>query len=235
VGRNYQGHSYTGAYGLFGEDIKNYAGPGATFGLCDFNHHNEGIIGGGLIANEFNRLPYHFSQTRPPWEKSWGKEHKEFQVRNFHRMLELHGPIQEMPKHDIRVSIAEDVKDYWGIPVVEISGVRHPLDYEHCKFLSARQEEILKEAGAVRTWQAVGGRGGASGDQHQCGTIRMGNDPDTSVVNKHGQVHDIDNLFVADASVFVTGGGFNPVLTIMAMGYYVADYINKNWKGSAFK
>ena len=40
---------------------------------------------------------------------------------------------------------------------------------------------------------------------------------------------------VSDGSVFVTGGGFNPVLTIMAIGYWVGDYIAKNWNGSKFK
>ena len=235
VGRNLQGHAYTGAFGIFRDEIKTYSGPGATFALCDYNHHNEGIIGGGLLANEFNRMPYLFSQVRPPGAKRWGSAHKEFQVRNLKRMTEMVGPIQEMPNPESRVTIAEDVKDYWGIPVPALSGQRHPLDHEHCKFLSARAEEILREAGAHFTWQSVGGRGGPSGDQHQCGTLRMGNDPATSVVNRYGQVHEIDNLFVADGSVFVTGGGFNPVLTIMAMGYYVSDYIIKNWNGSKFR
>jgi choline dehydrogenase-like flavoprotein len=63
----------------------------------------------------------------------------------------------------------------------------------------------------------------------------MGNDPKTSVTNKYGQVHDIDNLFVADGSLHVTNGGFNPVLTIMALGYWVSDYIKKEWKGTKFR
>jgi choline dehydrogenase-like flavoprotein len=47
-------------------------------------------------------------------------------------------------------------------------------------------------------------------------------------------VHDIDNLFVADGSLHVTNGGFNPVLTIMALGYYVGDHIVKSWEGGTF-
>lgn len=235
VGRNLQGHAYTGAFGLFENEIKDFAGPGATIGISDFNHHNPGIVGGGVICNEFNSLPYQFSQSRPPWEERWGKSHKEFQLKNIKRVASLHGPIQEMPMFESRVTVDASVKDYWGIPVVALSGSRHPLDHEHCKFLSARAEEIIKEAGAVRTWQSVGGLGGPSGHQHQNGTLRMGTDPQTSVVNKFGQVHDIDNLFVADASAFVTGGGFNPVLTIMALAYYKSEYIIKTWKGTKFK
>lgn len=224
VGRNLQGHAYTGAYGLFDYEIRDMAGPGATFGICDFNHHNPGIIGGGLLCNEFNRLPYAFSQLRPPGEARWGMAHKEFQRNNYKRVAGLHGPVQEMPAFNARVTVDENVKDYWGIPVAALSGSRHPLDHEQCRFLSEKAEGILKEAGAVRTWLNVGGRG-LSGGQHQCGTARMGNDPLTSVVNRYGQSHDVDNLFIADGSVFVTGGGFNPVLTILAVGYWVADYI----------
>lgn len=62
----------------------------------------------------------------------------------------------------------------------------------------------------------------------------MGNDPKTSVVNRYGQVHDIHNLFLADGSLHVTNGGFNPVLTIMALGYWVSGYIKQEWKGSRF-
>lgn len=234
VGRNLQGHAYTSAFGLFDFDISDLAGPGATFGISDYNHHNEGIIGGGLLCNEFNVLPYGFSQLRPGGAARWGKEHKEFQINNFLKLTGLHGPIQEIPNFEARVSIDESVKDYWGIPVAALSGSRHTLDHEHCKFLSSRAEEILKEAGAYKTWQRVGGRG-LSGGQHQCGTARMGDDPKTSVVNKYGQVHDVDNLFIADGSSFVTGGGFNPVLTIMAYSYWVGDYITSNWNGSKFK
>ena len=47
----------------------------------------------------------------------------------------------------------------------------------------------------------------------------MGLDPRTSVTDRWGRVHDHDNLFVVDGSLHVTNGGFNPVLTIMALAY----------------
>ena len=235
VGRNLQGHAYTGAFGIFDYDILDFTGPGASIALSDYNHHNEGIIGGGMLANEFNRLPYLYTGVRPPGSKRWGKEHKDFQRKTYLRNSGIQGPIQEMPIFESRVQLDPEVKDYWGMPVAALSGDRHPLDYQHCKFLSAKAEEILKEAGAMETWQSVGGRGGPSGGQHQMGTTRMGNDKKTSVVNKFGQVHEIDNLFVADGGVFVTGGGFNPVLTIMAMAYYIGDQIVNLWKGTRLK
>ena len=233
VGRNLQGHAYTGAMGLFDFDLLDYAGPGATLAICDFNHHNPGLIGGGAITTEFFQMPYAFSGTRPPGEVRWGKEHKDFQRKNFFKIGRLHGPVQEIPIFESRVTVDPDIKDYWGIPVAALSGSSHPLDRENCLFLSSKAEAILKEAGAYRIWTkgipSARPAGGPSGGQHQAGTCRMGNDPKTSVVNAFGQVHQIDNLFIADGSVLVTNGGFNPVLTIMAVAYRTGEYIAKNF------
>jgi len=93
---------------------------------------------------------------------------------------------------------------------------------------------ILKEAGAFRTWRHVPG-GGLSGGQHQAGTCRMGNDPRSSVTDRFGRVHDTPNVFIADASLHVTNGGFNPALTIMALGYWVGEHIASEWeRGNRF-
>ena len=63
----------------------------------------------------------------------------------------------------------------------------------------------------------------------------MGTDPKTSVVDPYGRVHDMDNVFVVDASVHVTNGGFNPVLTIMALAFRGAEHIVKEWKGGGLR
>ena len=231
VGRNLQGHAYPGANGLFDFDIQDLVGPGATMAISDFNHQTPGILGGGVLCTEFYQLPYGFSGFRPSGEARWGKAHKDFQRTNYYRLGRLIGPIQEMPLFESRVTVDPVVKDYWGIPVAALSGSNHPLDIIHSQFLAQKAEDILKEAGAVRTWKSVPGRGRLpSGGSHQAGTCRMGADPKTSVVNAYGQVHEIDNLFVADGSVHVTNGGFNPALTIMAVSFRTGEYIAKNFK-----
>ncbi len=55
--------------------------------------------------------------------------------------------------------------------------------------------------------------------------MRMGDDPNTSVVNRYGQSHDVKNLFACDGSIFTTGGGENPTLTIVALAMREGDYI----------
>jgi choline dehydrogenase-like flavoprotein len=234
VGRNLQGHAYTGAWGLFEFDVYDDVGPGASIAICDFNHGNAGLVGGGLLANEFIRLPIEFVGHNPPDAKGWGREHKDFMRQWFKRSIVAMGPVQEMPVFDSRVQVDPVVRDRWGIPVCRLSGGRHANDIQVAEFLSTKAEEWLREAGAIKTWRQLPGLG-LSGGQHQAGTCRMGNDPKISVVNKDCQVHEVDNLFVIDASVHVTNGGFNPVLTIMANAYRASDLLVTNWKGTKFR
>lgn len=234
VGRNLQGHAYSGAYGLLSKELYEEAGPGACIAMCDFNHGNPGIVGGAMLANEFIRMPYLFAGLRPPGAARWGKSHKDFQRDYYKRVASIKGPVQEMPSFAARVEVDPEVKDHWGIPVARISGRRHKLDLECGTFIAKKAAEILQEAGATKTWLSIAGRG-VSGGQHQAGTCRMGDDRRTSVTNRYGQLHDIDNLFVADGSLHVTNGGFNPSLTILALGYWVADYICSQWQGTKFK
>ena len=53
----------------------------------------------------------------------------------------------------------------------------------------------------------------------------MGNDRRESVVNSEGRSHDIDNMYIADGSVFVTGGKVNPASTIQALGLYIGEQV----------
>jgi choline dehydrogenase-like flavoprotein len=60
---------------------------------------------------------------------------------------------------------------------------------------------------------------------HEVGTVRMGRDPKTSVLNGYCQSHDVKNLFVTDGSCFTTSSEKNPTLTIMALSTRAAEHI----------
>lgn len=64
-----------------------------------------------------------------------------------------------------------------------------------------------------------------SGMSHQNGTLRFGTDPTTSVLDPHCKAHDLDNLYVVDASFFPSCGAFNPALTIAANALRVGDHL----------
>jgi choline dehydrogenase-like flavoprotein len=233
VGRNLQGHTYTGAIGLMPMDVYDDLGPGAGIAICDYNHGNPGLAGGAMLCNEFIRLPYQFVSMVPREMPRWGQAHKDFMRSAYRRAIAVQGPTQEMPMFDARVQVDPVVKDHWGIPVARMSGDKHPHSIEIGTVMAGKAEAWLKEAGAIRTWKKLPGPGLSAG-QHQAGTCRMGDDPQTSVVNRYCQVHDVDNLFVIDASVHVTNGGFNPVLTLMAIAYHASDHLRNEWKGARF-
>ena len=229
VGRNLQGHAYSGATGLFDFDTYDDIGPGANIAICDYNHGNPGLRGGAMLANEFIRLPYQ-AVYMPPNGVRWGKAHKDFMRKAYRRTIKVMGPTQEMPVFDSRVQLDPSLRDFWGMPVAQLSGYRHPHTLEIAGVMAKKAELWLKEAGAIQTWRNLPGNG-ISGGQHQAGTCRMGNDPKTSVVDSWCRVHDTENLYVIDGSVHVTNGGFNPVLTILANAYRASAHLVQSWKG----
>jgi choline dehydrogenase-like flavoprotein len=73
----------------------------------------------------------------------------------------------------------------------------------------------------------VGQRIPLAGVAHQNGTIRFGHDPETSALDANCKAHDVDNLYVVDASFFPSSGAVNPALTIMANALRVGDHLRE--------
>ena len=166
VGRNLQGHTYTGAFGYFEQETYDDVGPGAGIAICDYNHGNAGLRGGAMLANEFIRLPIHFMTMLPPDTPKWGKAHKDTMRKMYRHTIAVQGPTQEMPVFTARVQLDPKVRDKWGIPVARMSGERHAHTLEISAVMAGKAEAWLKESGAVKTWKKLAGRG-LSGGQHQ--------------------------------------------------------------------
>ena len=62
---------------------------------------------------------------------------------------------------------------------------------------------------------------------HVCGTCRFGTDPETSVLDPQNRAHEVDNLYVVDASFFPSSTGLNPSLTVAANALRVAAHVNQ--------
>src|SRR4029450_13040444 len=71
-----------------------------------------------------------------------------------------------------------------------------------------------------------------AGVAHQNGTIRFGHDPRTSALDASCRAHEVDNLYVVDASFFPSSGAVNPALTIMANALRVADHLKERLGGA---
>jgi choline dehydrogenase-like flavoprotein len=67
---------------------------------------------------------------------------------------------------------------------------------------------------------------------HHMGTTRMDPDPARGVVDEHGRVHGLANLFIAGSSVFPSYGQANPTLTIVALSLRLADHLERLLKAT---
>jgi choline dehydrogenase-like flavoprotein len=97
--------------------------------------------------------------------------------------------------------------------------------------LRAKLESVLSGAGAhpklLERKLYLGKNIPISGTAHQAGTLRFGTDPASSVLDVNCKTHELDNLYVTDASFFPSIGAVNPTLTIVANALRVAEHIRQ--------
>ncbi|MEQ3553755.1 GMC oxidoreductase [Pseudonocardia nematodicida] len=220
VGRHLQGHNYVGAFGLFDDPVQDLHGPGVSIATTEYTHDLDGEgIGGGVIANEVVKMPALFRVWAiAPDAPRWGHAAKQWMRDAYLRTAHLMGPIQEIPNPQARVTLADDVRDAIGQRVARLSGAQHPESVRAAHALRRRAERWMHASGARQVWTGPV-QTGLTGGQHQAGTARMGTDPAHSVTDPYGRVHGHAGLWISDASLHVTNGGVNPVLTILALAY----------------
>ena len=129
---------------------------------------------------------------------------------------------EDLPEPENRVALSPTRLDDDGIPLPRMiyrlsTNTRAILD-----FGTARAAEVLRAAGAEAIeYTPLKAEAGF----HLMGTTRMGHDPASSVVDKFGRCHEVSNLFVADASTFVTASALQPTATAQALALRTADHI----------
>jgi len=125
----------------------------------------------------------------------------------------------DLPYLDHTVTLDPSVRDVFGLPVAQITW--SPGKYEQVAqdFYIPVLKRMMKAAGAAAALAVPDtiNSGGLPTGSHIMGGMMMGPDPSSSVTDAYGQVHGLDNVFVADGSVFVTSGAHNPTLTLMAV------------------
>jgi choline dehydrogenase-like flavoprotein len=226
VGRNVTFHEYSAAVGVFDDPIYAWAGGGyVSASSFEFYEHDEsrGFASGGHLAAAGVGIPLPINWSVPD-RPAWGAEAKQVDRDYFNHSMAAAMVVHDLPQHDNRVDLDDAVTDHWGLPVARVTLTPHENDLAMGRFLIDRSAEILEAAGAKKVDRVYIDRitGNCS---HQHGTARMGDDPDSSVLNRNCQAHEVDNLFIVDGSSFPTGNGANPTLTIMANAWRVADHI----------
>ena len=126
--------------------------------------------------------------------------------------------------------IDPSVVDKFGIPVLRFNYTWSNEEVNQAKHMQETFQSIMHEMGAVITTKIPGadtsyGLEAPGKIIHEVGTIRMGDDPKTSALNKWCQAHDCKNLFVVDAAPFVQQGDKNATWTILALSMRTTEYI----------
>lgn len=143
--------------------------------------------------------------------------------------IAMEGLGKVIARPDNRVTIDPERKDPYGVPIPVVHFRYSDNDRRLWLDMKTKGREILESA-KVRTLFDINPEpdGFAS---HEVGTVRMGDNPRTSVLNRFCQAHDVKNLFVVDGSCFVTFPEKNPTHTIMALAVRAARYISEQAKG----
>lgn len=129
---------------------------------------------------------------------------------------------EDLPDPANRVDLSSNRTDEDGIPIPRMIYRVSPNSRAILDFGIQQASDVLRMAGAVAIEPT---RLKTQAGFHLMGTARMGDDPETSVVDRFGRCHEVPNLYVADASTFVTASCLNPTATAQALSLRTADHI----------
>jgi choline dehydrogenase-like flavoprotein len=218
VGRNYMRHMTGSVYAIFDKPVHMYRGTTMAGIIKDESRHDpeRGFVGGYEMETLSLGLPFTVAFLDPG---AWGRDFTSA-IDKYDHMAGMWLVGEDMPRESNRITLHTTEKDQFGLPVPNVNFDDHPNDL-------AMREHAFKQGSAV--YQAVGAtrvfRTPPYPSTHNLGTNRMSAKAKDGVVNKHGQTHDIKNLFIADGSQFTTGGSENPTLTIVSLAIRQADFI----------
>jgi choline dehydrogenase-like flavoprotein len=149
------------------------------------------------------------AQTVVPWIPLWAYESW------VARGVDWLAISEDLPREDNRVTVTPDGR---------IRLQYRPNNLSSHERLVTEMKRILRRLGF---WVVVAHSHKEKNTTHQCGTLCFGTDPRASVLDPFCRTHDVENLFVVDASFFPSSAAVNPGLTIAAQALRVADHITE--------
>lgn len=226
VGRNFLGRSVTVAVGIFEYRIHQDRGNGASFSMTDLRgdprDRSQPIGGLMTLGGEQTTLLetglYLGTLRLPPGpllkkalRQSIGRE----------RMAYLSMYVEDPPQSKNRIDLDPLLRDHDGVPVARITYQRHPYAVAASAHFGPKQLAILQAAGA-QYGAALPLEDAQAQCGHHGGTLRFGRSDRDSVCTPEGRFHGVGNLFGSGGSLFCSLPGYNPTLTMSALGLWVA-------------
>ena len=240
VGRHYFSHHQgAGVSALFPFDLGSWYGLPAQGVAVDewaddnFDHADLDFIGGGnLWAMSDNRPISAANSGTFGRSRGWGSDWKRWIHENADRSHGFYIQKTTLPYEDNRLDLDPTVKDPLGFPVIRITGRYRENELRLAAFMQDKAEQWYREAGAIEVSRGgLGNQMGAS--THAYGGTRMGDDPETNVVDRWGFSHEAPNVGVLGASVMGTSGARNPTLTVQALAWRTAEHLVERWSDIA--
>jgi gluconate 2-dehydrogenase alpha chain len=237
VGKHFMAHATPFAFGVFpGRRLNLFSGLWAQATCLDdwnadnFDHSGLGFIGGAMLTASHELKPISSaSAVLPPGIPRWGSAWKAWLKAHGQSVGSLNAQLENLSYETNMLDLDPVVKDPYGMPVVRVTHRLEDNERRGCDFMLEKLETWLLEAGASETWSPeevlVEGR-------HCYGGTRMGDDPDTAVVDRYGFAHETPNLGVLGASTFPTTGGHNPTLTVQALAWRTAQHLIDDWQAA---
>ena len=240
VGKHFFAHYQTGALtALFPFDVNIWYGlPAQGITVDDFaddvyDHTGLGFIGGTSLHVRTERHPIEGAAMdtygkAPTWGSAW----KKFVRENAARVASTYFQTSTFPYETCYLDLDPGVRDPLGDPVCRITtgGVKQN-ETSAVRYAQKKMEQWFREAGAVAVEPTDPGV--PSLTTHAYGGTRMGDNPETNVVDQWGFSHEAPNLGILGASLMGTSGARNPTLTVQALAWRTADHLVKAWKSIA--
>ena len=218
VGRNYMRHMTGSVYAVFDQPVRMWRGTTMAGIIQDESRHDpsRGFVGGYELETLALGLPFMAAFLDPG---AWGREFTTA-LDSYENMAGMWIVGEDMPQETNRVTLNHDLKDQFGLPVANVHFDDHPNDIAMRNHAYKQGAAVYDAVGATRTFPTP-----PYPSTHNLGTNRMSENPRDGVVNRWGQTHDVDNLFISDGSQFTTGAAENPTLTIVALAIRQADHL----------
>ncbi|TRC94674.1 GMC family oxidoreductase [Mesorhizobium sp. WSM4303] len=218
VGKNYMRHTTGSVYAIFDKPVHMYRGTTMAGIIRDEARHDpsRGFVGGYEFETLSLGLPFMAAFLNPG---GWGRSFTTA-LDHYDHMAGLWIVGEDMPRAENRITLHADEKDAHGMPIADVHFDDHPNDTAMRNHAYKQATALYDAVGATRSFPTP-----PYPSTHNLGTNRMSEKAEDGVVNKHGQAHDIKNLFVSDGSQFTTGAAENPTLTIVSLAIRQAEYI----------
>lgn len=220
VGRNLMEHWYSGAGGFIDSKVYPFQ---IGFETLECNHWYD-----GPERRDRGAIKFSFRDARDPLQDGFregllGADLAQRDCEEFGHWIGVAAEVEHLPNPNSRVTLSDSKVDKFGDPVPHIHFALSDTDRRTHE--AARDIAVsLLEARGCRNIEALPGYVRA---HHHMGTCRMSSDPAAGVVDADCRVHESPNLYLAGSSVFPTGSGRQPTLTLAALSLRLAEHLLK--------